>query len=53
MLKGLSNHTINKIWKASYIESLLRPTFKISKDRCFGEKFWHVTGLYCHASGPN
>jgi hypothetical protein len=39
MGKGVSNHAIDEKWKPSNIKPLLNWTFKISKNRCFGEKF--------------
>ena len=44
--KGVSNHTVHKIWKANDIKPHLSRTFKVSNDRHFEEKFWDVIGLY-------
>jgi transposase len=44
--KGVSNHTVNKLWRANDIKPHLKSTFKLSNDKNFEEKFWDVIGLY-------
>jgi transposase len=44
--KGVSNHTVHKLWRANEIKPHLTRTFKISNDKAFEAKFWDVIGLY-------
>ena len=45
---GVSNFTVQKLWKANGIKPHLTRTFKLSNDRQFEAKFWDVIGLYLH-----
>lgn len=44
--KGVSNHTVHKLWRANDIQPHLTRTFKLSNDKAFEAKFWDVIGLY-------
>jgi transposase len=44
--KGVSNQTVQKLWKANGIKPHIKRTFKISNDKQFEAKFWDVIGLY-------
>ena len=44
--KGVSAHTVQKLWRANDLKPHLRRTFKVSNDPKFEEKFWDVIGLY-------
>jgi transposase len=44
--KGVSNQTVQKLWKANGIKPHVKRTFKISNDKQFEAKFWDVIGLY-------
>lgn len=44
--KGVSNQTVQKLWKANGIKPHVTRTFKISNDKKFEAKFWDVIGLY-------
>ncbi|RFC44436.1 MAG: Homeodomain-like domain-containing protein [Verrucomicrobia bacterium] len=43
--KGVSNHTVHKLWSANDIKPHRKRTFKLSKDPQFEAKFWDVIGL--------
>jgi transposase len=43
---GVSNSTVQKLWKANDIRPHLTRTFKLSNDVNFEPKFWDVIGLY-------
>jgi len=44
--KGVSNHTVHKLWSDNDIKPHIKRTFKLSKDKQFEAKFWDVIGLY-------
>ena len=44
--KGVSNHTVHKLWRANDIKPHIQRTFKLSRDKAFESKFWDVIGLY-------
>lgn len=44
--KGVSNQTVQKLWKANGIKPHITRTFKVSNDKHFETKFWDVIGLY-------
>ncbi|MCC5022324.1 MAG: IS630 family transposase [Candidatus Synoicihabitans palmerolidicus] len=44
--KGVSAHTVQRLWRANDLKPHLRRTFKLSRDRNFEAKFWDVIGLY-------
>lgn len=44
--KGVSNHSVHKLWKANDIKPHIKRTFKLSNDKDFEAKFWDVIGLY-------
>jgi transposase len=44
--KGVSNHTVHKLWRANDLKPHLQRTFKLSRDQQFEAKFWDVIGLY-------
>lgn len=44
--KGVSHHTVQRLWRANDIKPHITRTFKISNDKDFEEKFWDVIGLY-------
>ena len=45
---GVSRHTVHTIWKRNDLKPHRTPTFKLSKDPKFEQKFWDVIGLYLH-----
>ena len=45
---GVSRHTVHRIWKRNDLKPHRTPTFKLSKDPKFEQKFWDVIGLYLH-----
>lgn len=44
--KGVSAHTVQRLWRANGLKPHLKRTFKLSNDKHFEEKFWDVIGLY-------
>lgn len=44
--KGVSAHTVQRLWRANDLKPHLQRTFKLSRDRDFEAKFWDVIGLY-------
>lgn len=44
--KGVSNSTVQKLWRANELKPHIVRTFKLSNDACFEPKFWDVIGLY-------
>ena len=44
--KGVSHHTVQRLWRANDIKPHVTRTFKISNDKNFEAKFWDVIGLY-------
>jgi transposase len=43
---GVSNATVQRIWKEHNLKPHLIKTFKLSRDKCFLEKLYDVVGLY-------
>ena len=43
---GILPASVQRLWAASDIKPHLSRTFKLSNDKRFEEKFWHVIGLY-------
>jgi transposase len=43
---GISQSSVQRIWKANDLKPHLTDDFKLSKDPRFEEKFWDVIGLY-------
>ena len=44
--KGVSAHTVQRLWRANDLKPHITRTFKVSKDPHFEQKFWDVIGLY-------
>src|SRR5436853_6097490 len=44
--KGVSNSTVNNIWRAHHLQPHRTETFKLSRDPKFLEKMTDVVGLY-------
>ena len=49
--KGVSAHTVQRLWRANELKPHITRTFKISKDKHFEQKFWDVIGLYLNPPG--
>jgi transcriptional regulator with XRE-family HTH domain len=44
--KGVSAHTVQRLWRSNDLKPHITRTFKLSNDKHFEEKFWDVIGLY-------
>lgn len=44
--KGVSAHTVQRLWRGNDLKPHITRTFKLSNDKHFEDKFWDVIGLY-------
>ena len=49
--KGVSAHTVQRLWRANDLKPHIIRTFKVSNDQHFEQKFWDVIGLYLNPPG--